>query len=183
MPAAWLNAFWAFGKHDAIGFSPFGIDRCAGADTELARVYDVDFTSRAADSGASRQRHDDSDPAGQRTALRKRSGWATTASKRGYSSRNFGGATNAAPDRVAALFISTGPDDFVIVGRSMNVYFTAATDPSDSVGLASVEEGVYAGGKWIAGRRLNGDETPEWKALRFRGDNYTIQRVKLYRYR
>jgi hypothetical protein len=30
---------------------------------------------------------------------------------------------------------------------------------------------------------LNGDETPEWKALRFQADNYGIQRVKLYRYR
>ena len=86
------------------------------------------------------------------------------------------------PDRVAALFIATGPDDYVIVGRSMNVYFTAATKPSDSVGLATVEEGSYADGKWMPGRRLNGDETPEWKALSFRGDNYTIQHVKLYRY-
>jgi hypothetical protein len=38
-------------------------------------------------------------------------------------------------------------------------------------------------GAWVPGRRLNGDETPEWKALRFRADNYGIQRVKLYRYR
>ena len=51
------------------------------------------------------------------------------------------------------------------------------------LGLGTVDEGVYAGGKWIPGRRLNGDETPEWKALRFRADNYGIQRVKLYRYR
>jgi hypothetical protein len=64
----------------------------------------------------------------------------------------------------------------------MNVYFNAATNASDSVGLATVEEGVYAGGKWIPGRRLNGDETSEWKALRFRSDSYTIQHVKLYRY-
>jgi hypothetical protein len=48
--------------------------------------------------------------------------------------------------------------------------------------LATVDEGVYAGGKWIPGRRLNGDETPEWKALRFRSDDYTVQHVKLYRY-
>jgi hypothetical protein len=94
-------------------------------------------------------------------------------------SRNPGGPTNS----LAALFISTGPDDYVIVARGMNVYFTAATDPADSVALATVEEGVYAGGKWVPGRRLNGDETPEWKALRFGADNYTIQRVKLFRYR
>jgi hypothetical protein len=46
-----------------------------------------------------------------------------------------------------------------------------------------VDEGVYTDGRWVPGRRLNGDETPEWKALRFQADNYGIQRVKLYRYR
>ena len=29
----------------------------------------------------------------------------------------------------------------------------------------------------------NGDETPEWKALWFAGDRYTIQKIRLYRYR
>ena len=101
-----------------------------------------------------------------------------------YSSRSFGPAGTATPpERVAGLFISTGPDDFVIVGRSMNVYSTAADDPSASVGLGTVDEGVYDDGRWVPGRRLNGDETPEWKALRFREDNYSIQHVKLYRYK
>jgi len=46
------------------------------------------------------------------------------------------------------------------------------------VGLGTVDEGVYTDGRWVPGRRLNGDETPEWKALRFQADNYGIQRVK-----
>jgi hypothetical protein len=50
------------------------------------------------------------------------------------------------------------------------------------VGLAVVEEGQYVNGRWLPGRRLNGDETPEWKALWFAGDRYTIQKIKLYRY-
>ena len=88
-----------------------------------------------------------------------------------------------AADRVAGLFIQLGPDDYVIVGRSMGVYFESATDATQSVGLAVVDEGQYVDGRWIPGRRLNGDETPEWKALWFGGDRYTIQRIKLYRYR
>ena len=175
------HALWAFGKHDAIGFSPFGIDRSAGPDTALSRVYDV--ISQVAPLVLDHQGK------GTMTAILLDKAEASQTVRLGnynlegrFSTRNFGGATNEPPDRVAGLFISTGPDDYVIVGRNLNVYFTAATDPSDSVGLATVEEGVYAGGKWIPGRRLNGDETPEWKALRFRGDNYTIQHVKLYRY-
>jgi hypothetical protein len=65
----------------------------------------------------------------------------------------------------------------------MNVYFRAADDPSANVGLGTVDEGVYEEGRWVPGRRLNGDETPEWKALRFRADNCGVQRVKLYRYK
>jgi len=49
--------------------------------------------------------------------------------------------------------------------------------------LGVVEEGQYVNGRWVPGRRLNGDETPEWKALWFGGDRYTIQKIKLYRYR
>jgi hypothetical protein len=51
------------------------------------------------------------------------------------------------------------------------------------VGLAVVEEGQYVNGRWVPGRRLNGDETPEWKALWLGEDRYTIQKIKLYRYR
>ena len=89
--------------------------------------------------------------------------------------RNLARGGNAATNPPAALYIRTGPDDYVIVARGVNIYFTAATEPLDNVALAKVEEGVYAEGKWVPGRRLNGDETPEWKALRFGAGNYTIQ--------
>jgi beta-galactosidase GanA len=176
------NAIWAYGRHNAVGFSPFGIDRFAGADSELARGYDIvaqvaplilDYQGR--DTMTAVLLEHDSSP--QTVRLGNYNVEAR------FSSRSFGGATNTPPERVAGLFISTGPDDFVIVSRGMNVYFTSATDPSESVGLGTVEEGVYADGRWVPGRRLNGDETPEWKALRFRGDKYSIQHVKLYRYR
>jgi beta-galactosidase GanA len=175
------NAIWAFGRFDAIGFSPFGIDRSAGAETELARTYDV--LSQVAPLILAHQGD------GTMTSVLLDNGGEPQTVRLGnynlearFSTRSFGGVTNTPPERVAGLFISTGPDDYIIVARGMNVYFTAATNPSDSVGLATVEEGVYTGGKWVPGRRLNGDETPEWKALRFRSDAYTIQHVTLYRY-
>jgi hypothetical protein len=176
------NAIWAFGSRDAIGFSPFGIDRFAGPDSELARGYDV--LSQVAPLILEHQ--------GQGTmaaVLLDRNGQPQSVRLGGYnidvtySARFFGppATTSTLPERVAGLFIMTGCDDLVIVGRDMNVYFTSATDKSDIVGLGAVEEGRYVKGRWTPGRRLNGDETPEWKALRFR-DEYGIQRVKLYRY-
>jgi len=77
---------------------------------------------------------------------------------------------------------STGADDYVVVGRSMTVYFTPRRTTPTAWELGTVEEGAYVKGAWVPGRRLNGDETPEWKALRFLP---TIRHpeVKLYRYR
>jgi hypothetical protein len=177
------NAIWAFGRRDAIGYSPFGIDRSAGADTELSRAYDV--LSQVAPLILEHQGK------GTMTALLLERDGAPQTVRLGnynfearYSARSFGSANSStSPECVAGLFIATGPDDYVIVGRGMNVYFASATNPSEGVGLGTVEEGVYTDGRWVPGRRLNGDETPEWKALRFRADNYAIQRVKLYRYR
>ena len=177
------NAIYAFGKHDGIGYSPFGIDRSAGGDTEFARGYD--FIAQIAPLILENQGK------GTMTAvLLERDGKPKTVRlgnytiEARYSGRSFGPANaNATPDCVAGLFIATGPDDFIIVGRGMNVYFASATNPSENVGLGTVDEGVYTDGRWVPGRRLNGDETPEWKALRFQADNYGIQRVKLYRYR
>ena len=39
-------------------------------------------------------------------------------------------------------------------------------------------------GRWVAGRRLNGDENAQGKSLRIGGfnSNGRIQKVKLYRY-
>jgi beta-galactosidase GanA len=175
------HALWAFGHLDAIGYSPFGVDRSTGADSALGRAYDV--MSQVAPLILEHQGNGtmnavllDGSAASQTIRLGNYNLQARLSSSRNST------AAAAQPDRVAALFICTGPDDYVIVAQNVNIYFTAATNPSDSVGLATVEEGVYADGKWIPGRRLNGDETPEWKALKFRGETYTIQHVKLYRY-
>jgi hypothetical protein len=172
------HALWTFGRHDAIGFSPFGIDGSAGTNTALARVYEV--ISQIAPLILAHQGD------GSMTAIvLDKAATSETVRLGNYNiearsmSRNTGPVTNPP----AALFICTGPEDYVIVARSLNIYFTAATEPRDNVALATVEEGVYDNGKWVPGRRLNGDETPEWKAMRFGADNYTIQRVTLFRYR
>lgn len=176
------NAIWAYGMHDAIAYSPFGIDRFAGPDTDLAKAYEVvDQVSPLILEHQGK---------GTMAALLLESGGGAKTIRLGdyniealYSARPAGPqASGTPPERVAGLFISTGPDQYVVVGKAMKVTFTSATNPSENVGLGTVEEGVYRDGRWIPGRRLNGDETPEWKALQFRGD-YSIQRVLLYRYR
>ena len=178
------HAMSAVARHDAIGYSPFGIDRLVSPDAELGKGYQV--LSQVAPLILERQ------GLGKVTAVlvdkearssKVRLGDYTIEAR--YAERSDDPNAPVAPpvDRVAGLFIQLGPDDFAIVGRSMKVYFETATDPTQSVGLAVVEEGQYVDGRWVAGRRLNGDETPDWRALYFPGDRYSIQKVQLYRYR
>jgi hypothetical protein len=87
------------------------------------------------------------------------------------------------PDYPAGIFIQVGPDEYLVAGRGLTVAFTPNTPGDPIVGLATVEDGSFINGRWIAGRRLNGDEILSGKGLRLRGDYYMTQRVKLYRYR
>ena len=178
---------WAFstaGKYDGIGYSPFGIDRLANPESELAKGYQV--LSQVAPLILERQGLGKVaavlvDEAIPRSKVRL--GDYTIEAHFARRSQDPNAPVGAPVDQVAGLFIQLGPDDYAIVGRSMRVDFESATDATQSVGLGTVEEGEYVDGRWVPGRRLNGDETPEWKALWFPGDRYTIQKVKLYRYR
>ena len=70
----------------------------------------------------------------------------------------------------------------------MEIFFTPATP--GKLPLAAIDfadEGTFVNGKWVPGRRLNGDET---NTSTFSGvgvklplPNYSIQQVKLYRYK
>ena len=50
-------------------------------------------------------------------------------------------------------------------------------------GIASMEEGTFVNGQWVAGRRLNGDEDHQGRHLYLPGAAYGIQKVKLYTYK
>ncbi|MPZ18298.1 MAG: hypothetical protein GEV06_10350 [Luteitalea sp.] len=99
------------------------------------------------------------------------------------------------PAQGYAVMMQTGPDEFVVLGGSIQVTFASRTNADETVGLATVEEGVYQSGQWVPGRTLNGDaimisydmETQAASkqtgtALRFNAPEASILRVKLYRF-
>ena len=85
------------------------------------------------------------------------------------------------PDRAGALFVAVGPDEYIAASSGpVTVRFSPNT-PGDSVaGIESIEEGTFVDGRWVPGRRLNGDESDSDKSLRLGGGvipNGRIQRV------
>jgi len=91
------------------------------------------------------------------------------------------------PDRAGALFISVAPDEYIAASSGpVTIRFSPNTPGAPNAGIDSIEEGTFVDGRWIPGRRLNGDESDSDKSVRLGGGvipNGKIQRVKLYRYR
>ncbi|MGA9624928.1 MAG: DUF5597 domain-containing protein [Bryobacteraceae bacterium] len=90
----------------------------------------------------------------------------------------------------AAIFIATGPDEFFAAGSGVTVTFSPNTPGPPLAGLATVEEGAFVDGRWVPGRRLNGDDSDEGNFLMLQRPGCcwppaakSIQRFTLYRYR
>ena len=94
------------------------------------------------------------------------------------SGRGFGPVTPTIPDASPARFvICCGPGEYLFVGGPMSVTFTPNTSGRGTVQLGSFDESMCVDGRWVPGRRLNGDETvhnSRWPAMRAFG---------IYRYR
>ena len=177
------KALYAYGEYDALGFAPFGFDGAQNATGE----YSADFENLAKCykilSGMDQMiiRNYGSDKLrGLRVTEENASpsvqmgDYILTArsSVRNQRAFNYGqGAAQMARENAqlaaasqqqaqsGALILQTSPDEFYIVG--INVSFSFAPKDADAqtrIFTDAIEEGTFVKGKWVPGRRLNGDE-------------------------
>jgi hypothetical protein len=191
------RVLYAFGRHDAIGFSPMGIERPATPDIELISAYDAIaqlaplIVKHQGDGTMSAVLLGSKDPP-QKIRV---GNYTLTVSF--LKPRVLPGSPQPQEPfpNAAAIFIATGPDEFYAAGNGVTVAFTPNTPGPPLAGLATVEEGVFADGRWVPARRLAGDDTsgqslvlprlhvdPEHPAL-FGPSMKGILRVTLYRFR
>ncbi|HEX3355873.1 MAG TPA: DUF5597 domain-containing protein, partial [Tepidisphaeraceae bacterium] len=82
----------------------------------------------------------------------------------------------------AAMIIQLSPDEFVIAGMGVIVTFSPV-DGQGKVGIDQVREGRFEKeGTWVGGRYLNGDETHQGRHVHLYDGQWTVQRVRVYRY-
>ena len=86
------------------------------------------------------------------------------------------------PGTHGGLIIQTGPDDFLVAGTGMVVTFATHGQPGTLAGIDSIWEGNFVHGAWAPGRELNGDDDNQGRDLRMPAGEFTIRRVRLYRY-
>lgn len=185
-PEAAANALYAFGEHDAIGFSPFGIENTPNPATNpIARAYSllqglaplilehqgrgtmagvrprVSFTGEVDDSAQSL-------PLGDYVF--------------NVSFKDPFGPSGRTADH-GALIIALAPDELVVAGTGVTITFEPRGPGAPIAGILDVQEGRYENGRWVGGRWLNGDEDHQGRHVRIPPGQFAIQRVRLYRHR
>jgi len=182
-------ATWAFAEHDAICFSPFGIDTRPESMAEeykflnqlMPVITQYQGTGRMAgmylQSGDTAKNYEyqlNNDVkviiSHQQLARREVS----------PNSSGTGGSATAQPQGQIpepgsyGLYIKTGDNEFIVAGNNLSVT-ALSTNPKKEVWLKDAWEGTYENGVWKPIVLLNGDE-----AGFLRGDNpsYTIRAYK-----
>jgi len=116
-------------------------------------------------------------------------------SARGSSAAGIPGMVPAAPIPSYALILSTVPDQFIVAGAGIQMTFQPIGPGPRIAAIGTAEEGKYVGGRWVPGRRLNGDDTAlgyslvelalqgqSGQGLRFPADATDIVHLTLIRY-
>jgi beta-galactosidase GanA len=187
-PQVSANAWYAFGELDSLGFSPFSIESLGDAPNALSQTY-AQLAQLAPLILENRGR---ARLAGFRPTLQEDGTVVETPAKAALGGFAFTvsfvdpwiGREQQAIANHGGMVIHAGGDDFWFAGQGITVTFRGAGDGPPLAGIDFAEEGVFdASGKWIPGRRLNGDQTHQGRHLRLAPGNTQVQRVRFYRYR
>jgi len=141
------RAFYAYAEHDAICFSPFGIEdvytnlayrQAISVINELMPLI-IKYQGTGKMRGFMRTKNSIADTLvfGTDKVVVRYNDWDKT----GYG-----------------LVIQTAPDEYIIAGVTAQVRFES-TDPSKKIRVGQVFEGKFEEGQWVTTRMLNGDET------------------------
>lgn len=148
-----MNAIKAFCNYGAIGFSPFGIESSnrymKEAGNNFAKMYAT--LSKVAPLIL------------ERTPGKEMLAVVADSARKEYSAilakHRIDYKTGRGIGKGYAAILQLAPNEFLVIGRNIQIEFSAAIPQKDSVmGVLLAEEGDYKNGQWIAERTMNGDE-------------------------
>jgi len=180
------NLFYAIGQHDAIGFSPFGIDSIEQPENEnLTKSYEIlsqlsPLILEKQGKGMTAGVFLDEENQTQKIQLGK----YTLNISHDYTWKWSSKPKGSEPwPRVGGIIISMGPDEYIIAGSGLIVTFAPNSPGEPIAGIVRIDEGTFVDGQWTSGRRLNGDASHQGRHLRLPYNQLGIQRIRLYSYK
>jgi beta-galactosidase GanA len=159
-----LIAFWAYGQHDAISFSPFAIDDWEPEADAITRTYAAlsqvqDLILHHQGKGTMVGIYMDSTSRMQEFDL---GGYKIKAQLAGISMTEVAGLTGPVKkiSAAAGLVFSVGPDEYIVVGKDFMLSFNPlkANENKPFIDVEYMDEGTFVNDIWVTTRRLNGDE-------------------------
>ncbi|MCC4250802.1 DUF5597 domain-containing protein [Sphingobium naphthae] len=196
----WKSTLYTFGALKGFGFSPFGIDE---RGVQLAGDPSVGLGTGGDGDPVIGALYGLLEQLSPLVLQKQAEGKIATVIMEGSAQRSGRGRIGdytvnmiraSGPDgttdpvsRVAAMFLQTGPDEFIVLGAGdMQVSFTTDRPGPPIVGIESIDEQMVKDGAMQPGRRLNGDENGQGQSLRLVSSDAgeaKVYRVRLYRYR
>lgn len=190
---------YAFGKHNALCYSPFGIEDLAlNPDTvekppmEVMAALNIDPS--AMDITGSREYLkavygllEQVKPlllsyrgTGHLQSFVKRSetDYGTLLSFESYNLKVAYSPRMAAKPLAAGIVLEAAPNEFILMGMMSTFEFMPKAGENVKVELLKMEEGTFEAGQWKAGRILNGDEKMSIKC----SDMIQCYKVSLFKY-
>jgi hypothetical protein len=174
------NLFLAIARFNAIGYSPFGIDSLR-PDDPLTSAY-ATLANMVPELAAAQQQHNLAliEPLASGDRIVQSDGYdfhisygyrgsPPPAPKKAAPAAGEPPEPTVAPEPVAFLqpfrdqrrgvgvILPQGNDTFFVIGTGLSLMVGAQGTLAAHIG--TVDEGVFNDGKWLPGRRLNGDET------------------------
>jgi hypothetical protein len=178
------NAFYAIAQCNAMGYSPFSIESLQDpADNQVSRGYEVlsQLTPLIiSNQGKGTMAGILLDSARQTTSI-KLGGYIFNVSHEyswPYAPRSEGDNP-----RFGGMIIMVSPDEFYIAGTGLIVTFATNTNDNSIAGIGSLDEGMFVDGNWIPGLRMNGDQSHQGRHMDLPGNTFSIQKVRLYKYK
>ena len=191
------RALYAFGRYNAICFSPFGIDGSRAPNKDFINGYDLltqltplitEHQGKGTMSGVLLEPKD--------PPQKVRLGDYTLEVAFLMPRAGRGTPRPDPPSLAGAILIQTGPEEYIAAGFGVTIAVTPNTPGPPLGGVGTVEEGTFVNGLWVPGRRLAGDETTQGDSVVLRWPPGAvaseppslitpsgIQRFTVYRYR
>jgi Domain of unknown function (DUF5597)/Beta-galactosidase len=178
-----VNAFFAIAQHNVMGYSPFSIESLEDpSGNQVSNGYEVlkELTPLILDNQGK----------GTMAGVSLDSASQTTQIKLGdyifyihhLYSWKYAAHTEGEHPRFGGMIIMVSPNEFYVAGKGLIVFFGTG-EKNTIAGIGSIEEGNFDNGKWVPGRILNGDQSNQGRQVILPGDIFSIQKVKLYKYR
>jgi hypothetical protein len=179
-----IQALYAFGEHDAMGFSPFSIESISNPDkyplTQSYKMLHQLLPLLGEIQGKNKTNGillDDT----VREQMVSRGDYVFKFNH--YYSLPWEKHSDSGWPEAGAILIELSEREYLVAGSGIVVTFSNTKNDGSITGILSIDEVALRNDEIVPLRRMNGDQSHQGRHLRIASGQWSIQHVKLYDYK